>query len=54
MGVALEKDFIKDMLDTHTRLTIDIIKRDLDEGIRPDGIYMVQNTVILYENIYSN
>ncbi|MBF9014276.1 MULTISPECIES: uroporphyrinogen decarboxylase family protein [unclassified Oceanispirochaeta] len=43
MDIALEPDWVREMADTHLNLTLDILKKCLKEGMRPDGYFMVDD-----------
>ena len=43
MNMALEPDWVADMANTHIDLVIDVLRHGLDLGMRPDGIFMVDD-----------
>lgn len=43
MDVALNPDWLREMAQTHQNLTIEVIQRCLELGIKPDGYFMVDD-----------
>ena len=43
MDLAMEPDWVRDMADTYVRLVIDILKRCLTLGMKPDGLFLVED-----------
>lgn len=43
MDIALDPGWVHEMAQAHLELTLDVLRRSLDEGIRPDGYLMVDD-----------
>ncbi len=43
MNTALEPAWLTEMAEYHTELTINVLRRGLESGIRPDGFFMVED-----------
>ncbi|MGL1890042.1 MAG: hypothetical protein OCD02_00375 [Spirochaetaceae bacterium] len=43
MDVALEPEWVRDMGRVHVDLTIDVLKKSISEGMKPDGYFMVDD-----------
>lgn len=43
MDIALEPDWVKEMGEVHTDLTLQVLEKCLDEGMKPDGYFMVDD-----------
>jgi uroporphyrinogen decarboxylase len=43
MDLALEPDWVRAMADAHIRLVIDVLRRCLDTGMKPDGLFLVED-----------
>jgi uroporphyrinogen decarboxylase len=43
MDIACEKEYMQDMFETITNLTIEVLQYAINYGIKPDGFYMVED-----------
>ncbi|GAB1484824.1 hypothetical protein MASR2M78_36420 [Treponema sp.] len=43
MDIALDPDWVMEMGRTHTRLTIDVLKKCLADGMKPDAYFMIDD-----------
>jgi uroporphyrinogen decarboxylase len=43
MDIALEPDWVTEMGRTHLKLTIEVLQKCIDDGMKPDGYFMVDD-----------
>ncbi|MBT3272565.1 MAG: hypothetical protein HN368_05390 [Spirochaetales bacterium] len=43
MNTALDPEWVQEMAEYHMNLAIDVMRRGLDEGMKPDGFFMVED-----------